>query len=172
MNKKVTQVKQRMNKKKGLVIGLVLVLSTIICFNINPVSAQREIIDSIDHYYSGTDLILNITVTHQSPSASAGQYNPLDFVDHIEIEIDGAFPYISVDTAAYELVHFSVQYNMGEVTGTPAVRVRALTLQRTGEWFGPVVVPEFSLFLLVPFFIVGSIAVLLIKSKITTKLPK
>jgi hypothetical protein len=158
--------------KKSLAVGLLLVLSTIIWLNINPVSAQTLQIDSIDHYYSGTDLILNITVTHapQGP----GVYVPLNFVDHIDIEIDGAFPYIFVNTAdaSYGLTTFSIQYNVGEVTGTPTVRARACNMQGDGEWCAPVVVPEFSLFLLVPFFIVGSIAVLLIKSKITAKAPK
>jgi len=159
--------------KKSLAIGLLLILSTIICFNINPVSAQTETIDSIDYYTSGTDTILNITVTHISESMP-NQYNPLDFVDHIELEIDGAFPYISVNTAdaGEGLQHFSVQYNMGEVTGTPTVRARACNLQGEGEWYGPVVVPEFSLIHLAPILMVISIAILLIKSKITAKVPK
>jgi hypothetical protein len=161
--------------KKSLAIGLLLVLSTIVCFNINPVSAQERIIDSIDWYTSGTDTILNITVTHITPGGGGG-YNPLNFIDHIELDMDGNIQTIGdvviVPTADIQLIHFSVEYNMGAVTGTPTVYARANTLQITGEWYGPYVIPEFSLFLLVPFFIVGSIAVLLIKSKITAKSPK
>ena len=77
--------------KKSLVIGLLLVLSTIICFNINPVSAQQLNIDSVVPYTSGTDTILNITVTHIAPDASPGVFNPLNFVDTIEIDMDGAW---------------------------------------------------------------------------------
>ena len=165
-----------MNKKKSLVIGLLLVLSTIICFNINPISAQTRQIDSIDHYFSGTDLILNITASHQAPQADPGVWGMMNHIDRIEIDLDGDIntvgDVVTVNTASIESTHFSVQYNMGEVTGTPTVYVRANNLQGNGAWFGPVVVPEFSLFLLVPFFIVGSIAVLLIKSKITAKVPK
>jgi len=164
--------------KKSLVIGLLLVLSTIICFNINPVSAQQLNIDSVVPYTSGTDTILNITVTHIAPDASPGVFNPLNFVDTIEIDMDGDIQtlgdvqVVNVADASYGVTTFNIQYNMGEVTGTPTVYVRANNLQGNGAWFGPYVVPEFSLFLLVPFFIVGSIAVLLIKSKITTKVPK
>ena len=162
--------------KKSLVIGLLLVLSTIICFNINPVSAQTLQIDSIEYYYSGTDLILNITVTHQAPQQSPGVWASLNYVERVEIDLDGDIQtlgdVVTVPTADIELTHYSVQYNMGEVTGTPTVYARAIGNVNPGEWFGPVVVPEFSLFLLVPFFIVGSIAVLLIKSKITAKVPK
>ena len=166
-----------MNKKKSLVIGLVLVLSTIICLNINPVSAQQLNIDSIDHYYSGTDLILNITVSHQAPQAAPGVWGMMNHVDHVDIDLDGDIQTVGdvvmVNTASIELTHFSVQYNMGEVTGSPSVYARAVdNVSIEGEWFGPFPVPEFSLFLLVPFFIVGSIAVLLIKSKITAKVPK
>ena len=163
--------------KKSLVIGLLLVLSTIIWLNINPVSAQQLNIDSVDPYTSGTDTILNITITHVAPDASPGVFNPLNFVDTIEIDMDGDLQtlgdvqMVSVADASYGVTTFSIQYNMGEVTGTPTVYVRANNLQMNGEWF-PYVIPEFSLFLLVPFFIVGSIAVLLIKSKITSKVPK
>ena len=150
-----------------------MVFSAIICFNINPVSAQTLYIDSVEKYTSGTDTILNITVSHQSPYVDPGQYNPLDYVDHLEIEIDGAFPYTLVNTADYQVIHFSVQYNMGEVTGTPVVRVRACRLQGDdGEWFGPITVPEFSLIHLAPILMVTTIAILLIKSKITTKSKK
>ncbi|MFC1486621.1 hypothetical protein ACFLRN_02885 [Thermoproteota archaeon] len=166
-----------MNKKKSLVIGLLLVLSTIICFNINPISAQTRQIDSIDHYFSGTDLILNITASHQAPQADPGVWGMMNHIDRIEIDLDGDIntvgDVVTVNTASIESTHFSVQYNMGEVTGNHTVYARAIDNVGTlGAWKGPVVVPEFSLFLLVPFFIVGSIAVLLIKSKITAKVPK
>jgi hypothetical protein len=156
-------------KKKSLVIGLLLVMSAIFCFNINPVSAQEGSIDSIEKYMSGTDTILNITVTHQAPGFPAGTSNPLNFIDHLEIEIDGAFPYVMVNTADYQVTHFSVQYNMGEVAGSPTVRVRAVSLQTEYDWYGPVNVPEFSLIQLAPILLVASIAILLIKTKITTK---
>ena len=162
--------------KKSLVIGLLLVLSTIICFNINPVSAQTRQIDSIDHYYSGTDLILNITASHQAPQADPGVWGMMNHIDRIEIDLDGDIntvgDVVMVNTASIESTHFSVQYNMGEVTGTPTVYARANNLQGTGEWFGPVVVPEFPLIHLVPILMVVSIAALLIKSKITAKVPK
>jgi len=162
------------NNKKSLAIGLLLVLSTIICININPVSAQRETIDSIDYYYSGTDLFLNISVTHIYPGAQG--YNPLSFVDHVEIDLDGDIQtlgdVVTVNTADYQSLHFSVQYNMGEVTGTPTVYARAIGNVLTGEWFGPVVVPEFPLIHLLPILMVTSIAILLIKSKITAKVQK
>jgi hypothetical protein len=163
-----------MKKEKSLVIGLLLVLSTIIWLNINSVSAQTRQIDSIDYYFSGTDLILNITVRHQAPQAAPGVWGMMNHVDHVDIDLDGDIEtvadVVSVNTASIELTHFSVQYNMGEVTGTPTVHARAVdNVSIEGEWVGPVVVPEFSLFLIIPFFIVGSIAVLLIKSKIKAK---
>ena len=161
-----------MKKEKSLVIGFLLVFSAITCFNINPVFAQTGQIDSIEKYMSGTDTILNITVTHQDPNFPSGTYNPLNFIDHLEIEIDGAFPYVLVNTADYQLTHFTVQYNMGQVTGTPTIRVRAVSLQTEFEWTETMTVPEFSLIHLAPILLVTSIAILLIKSKITTKSKK
>ena len=146
-------------------------MSAIICFNINPVSAQEGTINSIEKYMSGTDTILNITVTHITAAGNGG-YNPLNFIDHVEIEIDGAFPYVFVNTADYQLVHFCCQYNMGEVTGTPTIRARAVSLQTEYDWYGPITIPEFSLIHLAPILMVISIAILLIRSKITTKLKK
>ena len=77
-----------------------------------------------------------------------------------------------VNTADYQVTHFSVQYNMGEVAGSPTVRVRAVSLQTEYDWYGPVNVPEFSLIQLAPILLVASIAILLIKTKITTKSKK
>ena len=157
---------------RKILLLFLLILSAIICFNINSIFAQdlpdQRAIDSIDFYTSGTETILNITVTHVSPTMPS-QYNPIDYIDHVELEIDGAFPYISVDTTDYQLQHFSVQYNMGEITGTPSVRARAVNLQGPGEWFGPITIPEFSLIHIAPILAVISIAILLMKSKITTK---
>ena len=149
-----------------------MVISAIICFNISPVSAQRQI-DSVEKYMSGTDTILNITITFQSDFSDPGVWFPGGYVDHLELEIDGAFPYVLVNTASIEKVHFSVEYNMGEVTGTPTVRVRYVNnVGDQGEWFGPITVPEFSLIHLAPILMVISIAMLLIRSKITTKSKK
>ena len=158
-------------KKQSLVIVLLLVMSAIICFNVNPVSAQvLPIINSVEKYTSGTDTVLNITVT--MPTVT-GQYNPLNFVDHLEIEIDGAFPYAVVNVGSIEKIHFSAEYNMGEVTGTPSVRVRYVNnVGGYGDWTEPIVIPEFSLIHLAPILIVISIAVLLIRSKLATKSTK
>jgi hypothetical protein len=155
-------------RKKMVSLLFLLVISVIICFNFNPVSAQELSIDRIEYYTNGADTILNITVTHISPSMP-DQYNPLDFVDHLELEIDDAFPFILVDTTQYEVQHFSVQYNMGEVTGTPKIRARAVRLQGPGEWSDYVTIPEFSLIHIAPILAVISIAILLMKSKITAK---
>ena len=147
-------------------------MSVIVCFNINPVSAQRQI-DSVEYYWSGNDLILNITVTFQSDLVPAGQFNPLGYVDYLEIEIDGAFPYAIVNVGSIEKIHYSAEYNMGEVTGTPSVRVRYVTnVGGYSDWTDPIVVPEFSLIHLAPILMVISIAILLIRSKITTKATK
>ena len=144
-------------------------MSAIICFNVIPVSAQRQI-DSVEYYYSGNDLILNITVTFQSDLVPAGVFNPLGYVDHLDLEIDGAYPYVVVNVGSIEKIHYSVEYNMGEVTGTPSVRARYVTNTNSeGDWTEPIVVPEFSLIHLAPILMVTTIAILLIKSKITAK---
>lgn len=160
---------EEVNKKVSLAIWLLLVLSAIICVNINPVSAQTTLtIDKIEWYTSGTDTILNFTVTHDPQGT--GVYQPLNFVDHLDVDIDGDIQ--QVNTADYELTHFSVQYNMGEVTDTPTVRARACSLQINGEWCTPIVIPEFPLIHLLLILISISTAVVLLKSKITAKLEK
>jgi len=162
-------------KKQSLVIGLLLVMSAIICFNVNPVSAQTQgvpYVELIEFSTSGTDTILNITVRMIT---GTGEYNPLNFIDHINLEINGEFPYIMVNTADIQLIHFSVQYNMGELTEPCTVRAQPINLQNMGEWSEPIsipAIPEFSLIQLAPILMVTSIAILLIKSKITTKSKK
>ena len=62
---------------------------------------------------------------------------------------------------------------MGELASACTVRVRACNLQGEGEWSEPIsVIPEFSLIHLAPILMVTTIAILLIKSKITAKSTK
>ena len=154
--------------KKSLAIGLLLILSTIIYFNINPVSAEIPAVDNILPWTSGSNTILNITVSHDFSGLGG-----LDWVERVVVEIDGVDHSVNTADASFQKKVFTMQYNMGEVAGIPTVRALPYCSNSgQGDWSGPVTVPEFSLFLLVPFFIVGSIAVLLIKSKITAKVPK
>ena len=166
-------------RKKSLVIGLLLALSAIICFQINPVLADVPSVLSIEPWTSGTDTmwarahdtILNITVSHASPTSS-------HYVDKVEVDIDGNVH--DVNLTPQSTVTFVVQYNMGEVTDTPTVQARAFyTVHGWSGWSEAVVVPEFTFIHLLLILSVMSIAVLLLRSmvysqkdKSVKKLPK
>ena len=162
--RRLGEVKKRVNKKTSLVIGLFLVFSTVICVNINPVSAHEPIVTNIVPWTSGSDTILNVTVDH-------GPWGILHWTSSVEIEIDEVVH--NIGTEMYEYSPFTLQYNMGSVTGTPTVRARAVcSVTGYGPWCEPVLIPEFSLSHLLVFFLVIPIVILLVKSKITAKAPK
>ncbi|UCC58925.1 MAG: hypothetical protein JSW14_03230 [Candidatus Bathyarchaeum sp.] len=145
-----------MNKKKSLVIGLLLVLSAIICFNINPVFAALPSVVSIEPWTSGTDTILNITVSHA--------FSQIDYLESADVEIDGTIHTVTISNQDSD--PFVVQYNMGEVTGTPTVRARGYcTNAGYGDWSESVVVPEFSSVVLLLVFITATIIVIIVNRR-------
>ena len=138
-----------------------MILSVIICFNINLLSARIPVVESIEVSTSGTDTILNININHpesiSNPSA--------DHVDLVEINIDGTIHTLDIIDPGTPV--FIVQYNMGAVTGTRTVLARAYcNAGQWGEYCAPIVVPEFQLIHLFPILMAISIVGLLLKSKI------
>ena len=85
-------------------------------------------------------------------------------VNVLEVDIDGVIHSMVVTDPGGS---FSVEYNMGAVTGNPTVRARAeCSGSGWGAWCEPIVVPEFSLSHLLLFFLIISIAVMFLKLKI------
>ncbi|UCB60828.1 MAG: hypothetical protein JSV75_04325 [Candidatus Bathyarchaeota archaeon] len=144
-------------KPKTLTILLVLALAVLFAFQTNLVLADIPDVTSVEPWTSGTDTILNITVRHASPT-------PTHYVDAVEVDIDGTVEAVYLEGQSTET--FLAQYNMGEVTDTPAVQARAFcTWHGWSSWSQPVVVPEFSTIYLFLFLAFVSIAILLVRSK-------
>jgi hypothetical protein len=152
-----------LNKKTCLVIGLFLALSAIGCLNINPVLGGTGNVTGISISTSGIDTILYINVYHENVGTS--------HIDTLEIDIDGNVYSEPVNGPGVNI--FQLEYNMGQVTGTPTVSARVHCDQEGwGPWSDPIVVPEFPLIHLLLILISISTAVVLLKSRITAKLKK
>jgi hypothetical protein len=153
-----------LERKKGLVLITLLALPvflTMAALQVRPVLALVPSVDAPVPWTSGTHTILNITVRHEISPPGAGHY-----VDYVEVDIDGTPHIIDLDPPQSD--HFFViQYDMGEVTGTPTVKARAhCTIHGLGGYSPSVQVPEFSFSQLLLILAIMSITIVLIRLKV------
>jgi desulfoferrodoxin (superoxide reductase-like protein) len=136
-----------------------LVTATIILsFQMGLVSADIPDVVSIEPWTNGAETILNITVRHI--------FGGGHFVNQVDVDIDGSIQTIPVAPPQPALI-FVVQYNMGEVAGTPSVQARArCNLHGWSVWSEPILVPEFSAIPLLLVLCAVTFAALFLKLKI------
>ena len=145
--------------KKSLFIMLFLALTVITGFQTNTVLADVPTVLSMEPWVSETDTILNITVRHASPTSS-------HYVDKVEVDVDGAVN--DIDLTPQSTATFVVQFNMGEVAGTTIVQARAhCTFHGWSGWSESLEIPEFLPIHLLLILAVVSIAVFLLRPKIS-----
>lgn len=136
---------------------LFLALTMIAGFQIKLALADIPTVENVEPWTSGSDTILNITVRHALPLTS-------HYVDKVEVDIDGTIHDVALTPQS--TVTFVEPYNMGEVTDTPTVQVRAhCNLHGWSGWSDPLAVPEFSTVSLLLILAIVSIAALLLRSK-------
>jgi desulfoferrodoxin (superoxide reductase-like protein) len=113
--------------------------------HVDPAFATVPIVDSVTAWTRQSDghTILNITIIHSG-------YYPTHYVDWVQINVTGTIKQINltasspVDQTANST--FIVPYDMGIVTDTPTVQVRAhCTVHGPSDWSTAMQVPEFSL---------------------------
>jgi len=138
-----------------LVTVLLLTLAATALFQIRLALADVPSVLSIEAWTSETDTVLNITVTHSSPTSS-------HYVNKVEVDANGTIH--DIDLTPQSTVMFVVQYDMGELTVEVSVQARApCNLHGWSDWSSPVMVPEFSFVHVLPILAVVSIAVLLFR---------
>jgi hypothetical protein len=153
-------MKNNREKKVSLVLMLFLAFASIAAFQISHVLADIPHNISIQPWTSGTHTILNITITHGGGAPTSSHY-----VNTVQVNVSGVVDDITLTPQS--TVTFVVQYDMGEITGTPTVQARAdCTLHGWSGWTNPQSVPEFPLIALFPVFAVLMAAVLLLHSKL------
>jgi hypothetical protein len=153
-------MKNNREKKVSLVLMLFLVFASIVAFQICHVSADTPHDISIQPWTSGTRTTLNITITHDGGAPTSTHY-----VNTVQVNTSGVVEDITLTPQS--TVTFIVQYDMGEITGTPTVQVRAdCTLHGWSGWTSPQSVPEFSLVILLPLLTILAAAALFLSSRL------
>jgi hypothetical protein len=148
-------------KPKTLAIMLVLALGVLFAFQMNPVLANTPEIIDIEYYTSGNNTFVRITVLHSASAASS------HYVETVRWDIDGTFEEQTLEPQPDDPDDFFVEYNLGEVTGTPTVRARAIDTTGTFSiWSERVMIPEFPTLSLLLILAIVSIAVLLFRSRL------
>ena len=153
-------MKNSREKKVSLVLMLFLASAFIAAFQISHVFADIPHNISVQPWTSGTHTILNITITMDT-----GAPTSIHYVDIVQVNVSGVVHDLTF--TSQPAATFVVQYDMGEITDTPTVQVRAdCTLHGWSSWTNPQSVPEFPLVVLFPVFVVLTVAVLLLHSKL------
>jgi hypothetical protein len=154
-----------LERKKRLVLIILLTLPvfpTIAALQVRPVLALVPSVDAPVPWTSGTHTILNITVRHDKTVPSGSSH----YVDYVEVDIDGTPDIINLDPSQPE-DFFVIQYDMGEMIGTPTVKARAhCTVHGLSGYSPSVQVPEFSFFQLLLILAIITIAIALLRSKV------
>jgi hypothetical protein len=140
---------------------LVLALAVLFTFQMNPVWANTPEVWDIEYYTIENNTFVRITVYHDR-TGFEGDIDPNHYVEQALFDIDGTVEEVALEVQSTEV--FTVEYNLGEVTGTPTVRARVYcTFNGLSAWSDAVVVPEFSTLSLLLIFAMVSIAVLLFR---------
>lgn len=109
---------------------------------------------------SSGETILNVTVYH-TPVTSTHR------VDRIEVDVAGSvtsFPVVQ------SLTTFIVQPNLGQITGTPATRVRAhCTIDGWSSWSETFQIPEFPSWIILPLFLITTLVVIIYRNRLRSK---
>lgn len=128
---------------KSSVVILLMVLTITIAFESRPALATIPSLDTPIPWTSGTHTILNITIHHDTTLLPS----PDHYINQVEVDIDGTPHLINLTNSPQQpQFSFIVQYDMGEVTGTPMVQARAhCTFHLWGSLSTSVQIPEFSL---------------------------
>ncbi len=148
-------------KSKTFAIMLVLALAVLFTFQMNPVWANTPDVTNVEYYSIGNNTFVRITVYHVR-TGFEGDIDPNHYVEQALFDIDGTVEDVALEAQSTEV--FTVEYNMGEVTGAPTVRARVdCTSHGLSAWSDTVVVPEFSTLSLLLILAMVSIAVLLFR---------
>jgi desulfoferrodoxin (superoxide reductase-like protein) len=146
---------------------LILVASVLFTYSAGPAFAVVPEVRSVVPWNNGSNVILNVTVYH-TPEIS------VHHVDAIEVTMGANTTDLGIGVQNLSPDDtFTVSYNLGPVSGTPTITVRAhcnVHGWSTVNWSG--VIPEFQVpVLLLALVLAGSIAALF-KSKIKLRLRK
>jgi hypothetical protein len=154
-----------LERKKGLVFTtflMLLVFATIAALQVRSVLALVPSVDAPVPWTSGTHTILNITIRHDKTNPPFSDH----YVDYVEVDINGTPHTINLEPPQPD-DFFIIQYDMGEVTGTPTVKARAHCTYHGLSGFSPSVqVPELSFSQLLLILAIISITIVLLRSKV------
>lgn len=146
-------MEESIEKGRRFILVLFLAATCFAVLQVGNVRADTPNIISVQPWMSGTNTILNITITHDTGAPTGSHY-----VDTVQVNIDGVVHDISLTSQS--TVTFIVQYDMGVVSGMPTVQARAhCTVHGWSSWSNTVQVPEFSLIMLLPVLAVLTIAI-------------
>jgi len=151
--------------RKSLVITLILTLTAIKVLQFRPAFANIPSVDTPVPWTSGTHTMLNITIHHDTTALPF----PDHYISQVEVDVDGTPNIIPLTNSPPQPQYsFIIQYDMGVVAGTPTVQAKAYcTYHFWGSLSPSIQIPEFSMVQLLPIIAIISIAILLLRPKVS-----
>ena len=131
-----------------------------LCVFVSIVQGIVADVQEVVFWDNGEDTMLNVTFYHTPVTT-------FHYVDEIEVDIDGAVTSYPVSQSS---ATFTAQISLGQISGNPPARTRVhCTIDGWSSWSSQQTIPELSLWITIPLYLIGTIAVIVAKKKFFDK---
>lgn len=114
-------------------------------------------LQDVNFYRNGDNTILNITFFHTP-------LNAFHYADRVEVDIDGIISSYSITQSS---TTFTAMIDLGVINGEPIASTRVhCTVDGWSSWSIPQNIPEFSSWMIFPFFFIISIIFISLRKQI------
>lgn len=121
------------------------------------VQAGIPVVQDIVVWSNGENTMLNVTFYH-SPATD------FHYVNQAEVDVDGVVTSYPVSQSS---LTFTAQINLGQISGNPPARTRVLcNVDGWSSWSSQQTIPELSLWITIPIFIIVILAVVVLKKNL------
>ena len=131
-----------------------------LCVFVSIVQGIVADVQEVVFWDNGEDTMLNVTFYHTPVTT-------FHYVDKIEVDIDGAVTSYPVSQSS---ATFTAQISLGQISGNPPARTRVhCTIDGWSSWSSQQIIPELSLWITIPLYLIGTMAVIVAKKKFFDK---
>ena len=128
-----------------------------LCILISDVRAIVPVVQEVVVWSNGENTMLNVTFYHIPVTT-------FHYVDQVEVDVNGVVTSYPVSQSSPT---FTAQINLGLISGNPLARTRVdCNVDGWSSWSSQQTIPELSLWITIPIFIIGILAVVVLKKNL------
>ena len=136
---------------------LLIFISFSLCVFVVDVQAGYPVVQEVVVLSNGENTMLNVTFYHIPVTT-------FHYVDQVEVDVNGVVTSYPVSQSSPT---FTAQINLGQISGNPLARTRVdCNVDGWSSWSSQQTIPELSLWITIPIFIIGILAVVVLKKNL------